>query len=93
MVDIIFGKCTLCNAIINKTCGILNFDIIAGANKKYPYVFVEDKALHLKVNIMKLYPAKILHYKELVFNYRLSHARRVIENSIGITASRFRKTM
>ena len=56
-----------------------------------PYVFVGDDAFGLSNRIMKPYPG--LHdkgSKERVFNYRLSRARRVVENVFGIMASVFR---
>ena len=39
---------------------------------------------------MKPYPRAVLSLKERVFNYRLSRARQIIENTFGIAAARFR---
>lgn len=59
--------------------------------KEIPYVFVADEAFPLSVNIMK--PFSGIFPKgstERTFNYRLSRARRVVENVFGIISSVFR---
>ncbi len=58
---------------------------------KLPYVFVGDEAFALRRNFMKPYAQKDVNDNEkIIFNYRLSRARRVVENCFGIMASRFR---
>ena len=39
---------------------------------------------------MKPYPAATLRFQERIYNYRLSRARRTIENCFGTATSRFR---
>lgn len=57
-----------------------------------PYVFVGDEAFPLLENLMRPYPKRITtgHYKNKIFNYRLSRARQTVECAFGILASRFR---
>ena len=55
-----------------------------------PFVFVGDDAFWLKENMMKPYPSQNRTLEEKVFDYRLSRARRIIENSFGIATARFR---
>jgi hypothetical protein len=54
-----------------------------------PHVLVGDEAFPLKVNLMKPFPSRGLTLEERVFNFRLSHARRVSENAFGILINRF----
>lgn len=63
---------------------------LPGTNSNVPYVFLGDSAFGLNKHFMKPYPLKNISHEEHIYNYRLSRARRVVENAFGILASRFR---
>lgn len=63
---------------------------LKGTTKKFPFVFVGDEAFPLKEYLIKPYPRSSLQVKEKIANYRISRARRQVENVFGICASRFR---
>eukprot|EP00112_Aurelia_sp_Birch-Aquarium-sp1_P018164 Seg4296.2 transcript_id=Seg4296.2/GoldUCD/mRNA.D3Y31 product="putative nuclease HARBI1" protein_id=Seg4296.2/GoldUCD/D3Y31 len=77
-------------AIENNLLGIPKDSKFRNSHRILPYVFVADDAFGLKRHMMKPYPATNLGTEKLIFNYRLSRARRIIENTFGIAANRFR---
>lgn len=63
---------------------------LPGSELQMPCFFVADDAFVLTENMMKPYSKRYLNEKEKNFNYRLSRARRTIENAFGILSARWR---
>ena len=70
--------------------GIKSLCKLPGTEVHVPYTFVAYDAFPLRPCIMKPYSQRGLNDKKRIFNYRLSRARRIVENAFGILASRFR---
>lgn len=62
---------------------------LPSTNISTEHTFVGDEAFPLKLYMMRPYSKRQLGDAERVFNYRLSRARRVIENTFGILVSRW----
>jgi len=55
-----------------------------------PFVLVGDEAFPLTTYMMRLYPGKNeMTIEKRIYNYRLSRARRTVENVFGILVSQW----
>lgn len=87
----VFKNCQLYKDLAEQKLHFPAPSILPGRQENVPFVFVADEAFAMSENIMKPYSG--LHpkgTKERIFNYRLSRARRVVENVFGIMSSVFR---
>lgn len=82
-----FGKCLNRNDYLNIPVENCKLPL---SNIEMPYYFVADEAFPLSKRIMRPYPGPFLTERKSIFNYRLSRARRIIENTFGILVSRWR---
>ena len=55
-----------------------------------PYTILADDAFPLRRWLLKPYPQRNLLHDQRIYNYRLCRARRIVENSFGILANRWR---
>lgn len=87
----LFKNTELSKRMRNKTLNLPDKKPLPGRDKPIPYVFLGDKAFPLSENLMKPYTGNHPNGSvKRVFNYRLSRARRVVENAFGIVSSVFR---
>lgn len=87
----VYRNTNLYKQICRKELGFPPPDCLPLKVTPLPYVFVADSAFALTENMMKPYAGT--HNKgskERVFNYRLSRARRIVENVFGIMSAVFR---
>ena len=63
-------------------------DPLPGDDRDMPY-FIRDDTFPLRTCLMKPFSHYKLEREERIFNYRLSRARRIVENTFGILANRF----
>ncbi|XP_067209497.1 uncharacterized protein [Linepithema humile] len=87
----IFTSSDIYSALQEGTLNIpKNLINLPGSNIKLPYVFLGDSGFPISTNLMRPYSGKLLNEKKKIFNYRLSRARRTVENTFGILSSRWR---
>ena len=86
----VWDGCSLKSAVENGTLDIPPEENLPGTNIPVPHVFLADDAFPLKPYLMKPYPFRNQTEEQRIFSYRLSRARRTVENAFGILANRFR---
>jgi len=85
----VLGNTAFGKALRDKLFKIPKPGTLPNSEKKLPFVFVGDDAFALTENFMKPCGQTGLTAEQRIFNYRLSPAHRVVENSFGILVSRF----
>lgn len=89
----VFKNYSIYTALQNNTLNIPKPTKLPGSRERVPYVLVADDAFALSNYLMKPYAQSELSTKNKIYNYRLSRARRTVENAFGILAKRFRVFM
>lgn len=89
----VFRESPLAIKLYSQTLNVPLPSSLPGYDRNLPYVIIADDAFPLKVNLMKPYPGRGLTFEKKIFNYRLSRARRIVENAFGILVNRFRILM
>uniref|UniRef100_UPI00358E87A6 putative nuclease HARBI1 n=1 Tax=Myxine glutinosa TaxID=7769 RepID=UPI00358E87A6 len=86
----LFIETSLRRALDQGNTGIPEPEPLPKDDMPMPYAIVGDDAFPLQPWLMKPYVLKEMRHKQRIFNYRLSRARRIVENAFGILANRFR---
>jgi hypothetical protein len=85
----IYNNSELKETIENQTIRFPDADALPGDTEAVPYFIIGDDAFALKTNLMKPFRRMSMDHDERIFNYRLSRARRCVEQAFGIMAHRF----
>ncbi|KAK4325472.1 hypothetical protein Pmani_003923 [Petrolisthes manimaculis] len=85
----VWDNCSLRQHIENGSAGIPDDEVLPNSSTTLPYGIVADNAFPLNRHVMKPFPHQNQNLEQRVFSYRLSRARRTVENAFGILANRF----
>lgn len=86
----VFNQSDLKAALQSDTLGLPPPKALPGDDTDISHFVIGDDAFPLRKWMMKPFASRNLTDEERIFNYRLSRARRVVENAFGILANRFR---
>jgi hypothetical protein len=86
----VFNNGELREAIIDGSLNLPPPEPLPHDDKDMPYFLIADDAFALRKWMMKPFSLRHLTRPQRIFNYRLSRARRIVENAFGILAHRFR---
>ena len=86
----VFAESELNVALQQNLLNIPEEQELPGTDIKFPFFLVADEAFPLREYLMKPYPQRKLSKEKRICNYRISRARRCVENAFGIMANRFR---
>ena len=77
-----WNYCTLHKALENNSAGVPEPATLPHDDKPVPYHFVADDAFALRTWLLKLFPHRSQNHREIIYSYRLSCARRVVETHL-----------
>lgn len=90
----VFSRSRLFDGLEHQRFNIPESKLVNGTDFNAPFVFLGDEAFPMKSYLMRPFPGRggnvPLDYVTRVYNYRLSRARRTIENAFGILSARWR---
>ena len=86
----VFNDTLLREGLEEGTIGLPPPEPILPGHRPLPYFIVGDDAFPLRTWLMKPLPLRNMTKEQRIYNYRLSRARRIVENAFGILAARFR---
>ena len=86
----IFNDCDLKDMFDSGQLNLPAAAPLVQGQRDVPYFMVGDEAFALKTWLMKPIPLRQQTRRQRLYNYRISRARRVVENAFGILAERFR---
>lgn len=86
----VFGGCSLQQSMEKHADTFPAPKPVPGDQRPLSHFIIADDAFPLKENLMKPFSQRDMRLDHRIFNYRLSRARRVVENAFGILANRYR---
>lgn len=86
----VFKNCSFGKALNRNILNIPPPIPLPGRETTVPFVLVGDDAFAMNQHLLKPYAVRNLTGTQRVYNYRLSRARRIIENVFGIMSAVFR---
>lgn len=86
----VFNNTFFSDALSNEELHIPPPRSLPGRSTPVPFVIVADDAFSMRTNLLKPFSSRQQAGDVRIFNYRLSRARRIIENAFGIASACFR---
>ena len=86
----VFGESDLNKALDTNAINVPDPAPLPGGDEPFPFCIIADDAFPLRNYLMKPFPHRNLEKRKRIFNYRITRARRCVENAFGIMANRFR---